>query len=273
LVIYCSPAGTTHHVAQVIEDKLEKLGKKPVTIDIGNKEKLTELEAHLSDLPAGSCIFLGSPVYAYHAIKPVMDIIYKLPDIKGYAVIFATWGAVSSGIALYEMAKALIERGYKVIGAAKIVAVHSMMWKSDSPLGKGHPDDKDDLIVKKMVTKVVEKLSKNNADSVSLEKLNYQPVKARVIMKKASIKSLAKILPSKYLNKDLCNRCGVCMTTCPAHAITFDSYPKFASNCIFCYNCLRLCPENAFQSDFSIVEKHLKNMPPATESPLSQIFI
>ena len=274
IIIFCSPAGTTRHVAHVIAHTLKNLGQRPVLIDIGSNDDLQKMGLHIKDLNSGSCLYLGSPVYAYHAIPPILDIISQLPkDTGAYAIPFVTWGAVTSGIALLEMAERFNDQGFKVIGAAKIVAVHSMMWKLDSPLGKGHPDDEDDSIIKNMVEKIDHNIKQNCIKSLPLKRLNYQPDESLEMMKNTNIQSLAKALPKRYFEKELCNGCALCSTICPAHAIECNEYPIQKSGCIFCYNCVRLCPENAFKADFSNIEKHLKNLPKnRSESPLSQIF-
>ena len=103
-----------------------------------------------------ACLFIGSPVYASHAVPAVMDFITSLPAGTGCcSVPFVTWGAVTSGMALSEMAEALAAKGYPAMAAAKIVAEHSLLWQSDNPLGKGRPDADDDRSVRDMVKKVV----------------------------------------------------------------------------------------------------------------------
>ncbi|MBW2555165.1 MAG: 4Fe-4S ferredoxin, partial [Deltaproteobacteria bacterium] len=138
LVVYSSPAGTTRHVAQVIMKTLDPLGYKPRVSDLGIRDDLKKLNSLIKDLVNGGCLWIGSPVYAGHAVPPITYFILQLPVSKGgYAVPFVTWGGVSSGVALHEMGKVLGEKGYIVLGAAKVLAVHSMMWQFKNPLGEG----------------------------------------------------------------------------------------------------------------------------------------
>ena len=144
-IIYCSPAGSTKHVAQVIGTTLDTLGHHPVMLDLCNTEDAAAVKTQISKSSQDILLFIGSPVYAFHAVPPVMEFIEQLPDTcKGYSVPFVTWGAVTSGIALHEMGKLLSEKGFPVIGAAKIVAAHSLMWQFAHPLGEGRPDADDD---------------------------------------------------------------------------------------------------------------------------------
>ncbi|MGI6337177.1 MAG: DUF362 domain-containing protein [Eubacteriales bacterium] len=48
------------------------------------------------------------------------------------------------------------------------------------------------------------------------------------------------------LRPELCISCGVCMRTCPAHAITLSPKPHFnRRTCICCFCCQEFCPESA----------------------------
>jgi len=105
LIVYSSPAGTTRHVAQVIMNTLNSLGYQHRVSDLGNRDDHSKLNSQIKDLVNGCCLWIGSPVYAGHAVPPITDFISQLPVSKGgYAVPFVTWGGVSSGVALHEMA-------------------------------------------------------------------------------------------------------------------------------------------------------------------------
>ncbi len=164
VVVYISPAGTTRHAAQVICDELSALGKACSVFDLGSKTCRAELANTLAAAASDACLFIGSPVYATHTVPAVMDFITNLPDgVACCSVPFVTWGAVTSGMALAEMAEALDAKGYPVMAAAKIVAEHSLLWQSESPLGKGRPDAADDRCVRSMVQKVAAALDRGSA--------------------------------------------------------------------------------------------------------------
>ena len=93
-------------------------------------------------------------------------------------------------------------------------------------------------------------------------------------LKKINIEVAKQMLPPRQLDEELCTKCGVCGEECPAQAITFDPYPRFGAACFLCYNCVRLCEENAIKTDLSSVEGMLKER--AGKSPerqLSQVFV
>ena len=126
LIVYSSPAGTTRHVAQVVGTQLEKLGYEPELFDLGRKGDGFQLRSELKGGMNDCCLWIGSPVYAGHALPSIMQFIAELPVGKGNAAVpFVTWGAVTSGVALAEMGMMLSKKGYTVLGGAKVGAVHS----------------------------------------------------------------------------------------------------------------------------------------------------
>jgi len=251
-VVYISPAGSTRHAAQVIGEELTALGKPCSALDLGDRACKGELKTILAAAARDACLFIGSPVYASHVVPAVMDFITSLPAGAGCCSIpFATWGAVTSGIALFAMAEALAAKGYPAVAAAKIVAEHSLLWQSDNPLGKGRPDADDDRSVRDMVKKVVAALDAGSAKHVSSAILNYQPEALQKVMAGLVLSAVRKNLPQISLKRDLCTLCGACVAACPVEAIELADGPVFKDCCIACYNCLRTCPEQALQADFT----------------------
>lgn len=275
LVVYSSPAGTTRHVSQVISNTLKELGYESVVYDLGNKDERSKLNLQVKDWMNNCCLWIGTPVYAGHAVPPITDFISKLPVSNGsYAIPFVTWGAVTSGIALPEMGKMLNEKGYTVLGAAKVLAVHSMMWDVENPLGEGHPDAEDDAMMKKLVESIDAKLSSSSIQPLRIEDLNYQPQPVQESMQKVNIEIAKQMLPPRQLDEEACTQCGTCEEVCPAGAIKLDPYPQFGSECFLCYNCVRLCEENAIKTDLSqFTSKLREGAEKMGEQPLSQIFV
>jgi ferredoxin/flavodoxin len=258
-IIYCSPAGSTKHVAQVIGKALDNLGHTTVMLDLCNTEDAAAVKTQISKSSQDTLLFIGSPVYAFHAVPPVMEFIEQLPDTcKGYSVPFVTWGAVTSGIALHEMGKLLSEKGFPVIGAAKIVAAHSLMWQFAHQLGQGRPDADDDKKIAELVEKIAAKLKSPPVRTVPLADLNYQPEDVYNAMSKLSIKAARQMLPQRRIIEESCTKCPVCSEICPVGAITLNPYPCFGDNCIVCYNCMRVCPGKAIAADFSPMDDWLK---------------
>ena len=109
LIAYFSPAGSTAHVARVIQNEIEARGNKVSLFNLTNRDGISGIMSEMENGNRELGLSIGSPVYANRALPPVLDFILKLPPgINGFAVPFATWGGVCSGGALYEMSKALI---------------------------------------------------------------------------------------------------------------------------------------------------------------------
>lgn len=278
VVVYSSPAGSTRHVAKIIAEALKEEGCKLKLIDFEDKKDCdATISTAKDDLVKRHCLWIGSPVYAWHASPIIERFISQLPEGKGsYAVPFVTWGASSSGIALPEMGQMLAKKGYSILGAAKIVAVHSvMMCWSDQPLGKGHPDARDDNMIRELVKIVTSGLQQSDPTLLPVDELNYQPTDFQQKAQEMSIDVAKESLLKLEVNTDLCNQCGVCSEECPVQAIDLDPFPRLRwSDCIYCHNCVRLCPEGAFKTDFLEIESRAQDYKEEfSERPLSQIFI
>jgi ferredoxin len=258
-IVYCSPAGSTRHVAQVIGKTLDSLGHTAVMIDLCDTKDAAAAASRIRESRQDVLLFIGSPVYAFHAVPPIMEFIEHLPDNgRGYSIPFVTWGAVTSGIALHEMGKMLDKKGFPVIGAAKITASHSLMWQFEHPLGEGRPDAHDDKKIEELVRKAVAKLKAPPVRTVPLSELNYQPSEAYTAMSQVTLTAARQMLPQRQVLKDACTQCPVCSEVCPVGAINLDPYPCFGETCILCYKCMRLCPEKAIAADFSPLEGWLQ---------------
>lgn len=275
-VFYCSPAGTTRQVAEVIEKKLAGYGRQVVVCELGKEEeKLSEVMREIEETKERVCLFIGSPVYASHALPLVMDFIARLPlHQQAYAVPFVTWGGATSGLALAEMGEALRAREYNLVGAARVMAVHSLMWELENPVGIGHPDSADDSMIENLVAVVDRNLQGSEPLQLSDKVLSYQPEAVAVEMRKLGLTIARGLLPQRVVNEDLCNGCGVCVDRCPVAALTLEPYPVYSEHCILCFNCMRFCPENAIEADLSAIHERVRQRAENyNEVPLSQAFI
>jgi len=272
-VVYCSPGGSTRHVSRVIEKEIENAGISVLSADLGKGDDGSSVINEAGNEKI--CLFIGSPVYVNHPLPSVMRFISDLPDNADIcAVPFVTWGGASSGIALYDMGKALIDKGIPLIGAGKILSLHSTMWRCENPLGKGHPDEEDDRLIRKLVREVLKKAAAGSAESLSLSDLAYQTEKVHAEMEKMTLETVRLNMPNKELSEELCTECEVCAETCPVQTITLSPYPEFGDNCIFCFQCVRNCPEEAITTDLTLSEERIRmRAKQFEEHPPTQIFI
>lgn len=274
LIVYCSPNGSTRHVAEVMAKRLSESGRVEAVLDLGTGNSDEELPPAFRNPNQETCLWIGSPVYVDHPVPPIETFISRLPQSNGWrAVPFVTWGGVTSGTALYEMAQGLIRKGCVLIGAAKVIAVHSSLWRMSHPLGDGHPDEADDRAVLKLVDRVESKLSCPPPHWLSIEVLDYQPQVLKEEARRSSIASAKQALPELRVAVDKCIQCGECAEKCPAKAITLDPFPQVGKDCFICLKCVRECPEEAFPFDTHAIEERLRGMAARiNERPLTQIF-
>lgn len=276
-IVYFSPAGSTRRVAEVIEKKFLGLGAEVSSFDLAESrgDAAAEISGEMGASKGKNCLFIGSPVYVSHAVPPVMEFVSGLTDnSRSFAVPFVTWGGACSGISLYEMGKELLNKGFTILGAAKILAVHSLMWPLENPLGKGRPDSGDRRKVEDLVDFVDRKLHEVDPKGINLSDLAYQTRAHHAEMEKVSLKDAKAHMPKRTIDTGLCNQCRVCSEVCPTDAVSFTPYPEFGDSCVFCFNCMKKCPEQAIHADFSeIWQRIIGRAEFFSERPDSQIFI
>lgn len=270
-LVYFSPAGTTRQVAEAIGAFLRARGQAVSLLDLARVQN--PAASFVSDSQP-FCLWLGSPVYCNHAVPLVEDFVRSLPPANGFAVPFVTWGGVTSGLALAEMAACLTERGFAVLGAAKVMAEHSSLWQSSQPLAGGRPDAGDLIRMEELVESVLAKIAHGGTEILPADRLDYLPP---VLKAQSAAKSLAGIKamqPPHAADKNICTRCGECAQICPVAAIRLEPFPGIDDSCILCQQCTRHCPVGAYPYDGAAVETRLLAMAKqSTEAKETGIFI
>jgi ferredoxin/flavodoxin len=272
-IVYISPNGSTGKVAETLADQLAKGGAAVNLTDLsvaGAGRTLT----HSSKVDEQTCLLIGSPVYRDMAVPPVMAFIDELPQSDGgWAVPFVTYGRACSGVALWQMALALMDKGFRIAGAAKVVAVHSMMCRSNNPVGEGHPDADDLQQVCYLADKLLQQFATGTPVPLAPEVLDYHPTELASVFK-AKIGQPWMIVP-KTVDERVCTGCGICADNCPVAAIILNHVPAFGDTCFDCFSCIRLCPEDAIipsvpmVSIEEMISERVKNI---NEQPLTRIF-
>ena len=272
-IVYCSPAGSTRHVAAVIAASLKEKSIDVQSLDLGIVRDTSRFIEKMQAAGEDACLFVGSPVYRDMAVPPVMAFLERLPKDAGLAAVpFVTWGGANSGVALWQMGRELDSKGFTLVGAAKVLGVHSMMWPSDSPVGQGHPDADDDHMVGELVETVVGKIEAGTA-KLPLDSLDYQPesVSTEILPK---LDQPWMIIP-KRIDEAKCTECAICRDVCPVGAVTLEPGPVFAETCFDCFNCIRECPETAIVPAVSMDQIELmirERVEKFDEQPPTQIF-
>jgi NAD-dependent dihydropyrimidine dehydrogenase PreA subunit len=240
-----SPAGTTRQVSKVIEKTLIQSGLESKILDLGNKKQKLSFLREAASLNSGDCLWIGSPVYSGHAVWPILELLGQLPMVKGVmAVPFVTYGFVKTGFSLLELGEILSSKGFLLAGAAQVLAVHSLALTEENPLGTGHPN-KDDLAKIEELASFVTKQQKLSIPSlITLDTLDYQADDHPLRGKKGDINQLKTSREIPTIDESICTNCGICAENCPMDNIDGVNKPV-GHDCIFCMNCLRLCPDEA----------------------------
>jgi ferredoxin len=267
-IVFLSPAGTTAQIAQKIGQCLESLQQNVVITDL----KQSHPQQRWSD---NCCLWIGTPVYCDHALPIIETFIANLPkSSNSFSVPFATWGGVTSGTTLLEMATALKQQGWPSVAAAKFLAVHSCMWQCEHPLGLGHPGNDELTLIHKLTTQVVTRLQQATPELLPTARLDYL---SDHLKQDAATKSLAKAKassPPPQADPALCTGCGTCISQCPMHAMTLETTPQISDACIRCLQCIRFCPQQAFPFDPKAYETRIRHMQSCSdEEPKSELFV
>lgn len=245
-IAYCSPGGSTRTAARMIGDFFTDKGLPVHTFDIGSNEDPTPFLSKLAAAGNDALLCVGSPVYKNMAVPPVTGFINALSDSGALALPFVTWGKACSGLALWQMGRALKNRGFFLAGAAKVLGVHSMMWREADPVGQGHPDDQDQDILHRGLSALLTAIQSGTVKELDLDALIYHPDEVTDPIKTMIDEPWVPI--GKTVTTELCTQCGLCAEACPVSAIELDPYPVFLSHCFGCFSCARECPENAIES-------------------------
>ena len=274
-IVFFSANGGTRKVAEVIEEGFLENNTPVSRTSLGAGTEHPDLIAELKAAGSQACLFIGSPVYRDGAVPVVMKFLEELPMIEGaVAVPFVTWGKACSGLALWQMGNALIEKGFSLAGAAKVLAVHSMMWRVENPPGEGHPDEEERRQLLEMVNELCERFDSGSPKSIAIGQLDYWPEEQSEQIKK-KISAPWMIVPKK-IKKCACTECGICEQECPVDAIALDPFPEFNQSCCDCFNCIRLCPEEAIEPGMSMdqIEGYVwDRITNIDERPYTEIFL
>jgi ferredoxin len=255
-VVTCSPSGATRHVGEVFRSGLAARGADVTALELGATRDWSPVIRQIDTAAEPVALFIGSPVYAGIPVPPVMDFIAALgspaPGSARWAVPFVTWGMVTTGMALWHLGRALLDRGFRLAGGASVPAQHSLHWPVVPPVGQGRPGAQDDARIAQMLAALAPRLQNPAADPLPLDAFDFREPDEAQRLKQRRFDTVRGQLPPKTLDPDRCDACGTCEMACPVEAIT--CHPALAidaDRCIVCFNCVRLCPQGAVQADLT----------------------
>ncbi len=109
--------------------------------------------------------------------------------------------------------------------------------------------------------------------ALPLEVLDYQPEEIAKEMK-SKLPGPWVIIP-KTFQEERCSQCGIYQEACPADAIILSPFPIFDASCFDCFNCIRLCPEDAIEPAVSMdkIHDHIRmRVETLNEKPLTRLL-
>ncbi len=249
-IVYFSPAGSTRRVAETLAKTAKDRGYNVVRIDLADHAAGSSVSTLCETISEKDLLLAGSPTYANHPVPAVMNFLQKLPaDKRPMGAVFTTYGVVSSGVTLAEMAEVMTEKNIVVLGGIKVVAEHSMTWHLETPVGQGRPHAEDIREVERFMETVLKKAAESASPAFPLKNLYYQNEEAHNHAKESSLAVLQSLLLPMNINAELCTQCGVCVSNCPTGNITLDFLPVFGNQCVMCFNCVRCCEFGAITSN------------------------
>lgn len=249
--MYVSPAGSTRKAGRGICSLLSEKGFAATEYDLalfrGREDEV------FAGIVESSLLVVGSPVYADHALLPVVELLRSMPPGEGKpAIIFVTYGGVASGSSLYQLYRLLDRKGYRVLGAGEVLSVHSMMFRSDNPVGDGHPDEGDFEVLRRGLEKVIDRIESD--EGLVLDVSAIRPARLDRFLDAVAFRPgvMRHIWPRIRFRPDRCDSCGACRKWCPAGRL--DDLPDIdeSVSCLHCYQCVRHCPHRAFDAPMRI---------------------
>ena len=184
-------------------------------------------------------LVLAVPVYAGWAPPFVWE---KLEGLRGEdtpSVLLAVYGARDYDSALFEMDAKLHEKGFTTVGAAALVARHSVAQE----VAADRPDTGDLDEVRSFAGEIAERLQ-------DLEGAGKWPPYS---FKHYEVNLNPHVYP---VTTDECTMCGTCATACPVGAIPPDAPNTIDQDiCASCLRCIEVCPANARHLPDGLAEK------------------
>ncbi|MBN2026821.1 MAG: 4Fe-4S binding protein [Actinobacteria bacterium] len=255
--LYLSPSGSTRKAGREVCSFLEARGYATAEFDIaryrGREEEI------FGGIRECSLLLVGSPVYADHAAYPVMSLLGSIPRGGGKpALAYTTYGEVSSGSSVYQLFKALDGKGYRVLGVAEVLAVHSMMFRGSSPAGKGRPNEEDFEALGRWLEELTHGLERDDYEGIDASRIRPGRFDRLIDAAVFNPGFMHHFWPVIRFRPDRCDSCGACQKKCPVGRL--DDLPRIDSDidCLYCYQCVRSCPRGAFEARMWIAHPAIK---------------
>ncbi len=221
-------------------------------------------------------LVIGAPLYFQIEPLVVRRAIENLRDGAGKrAFLFTTYADARGGRPDYRMVSNLTEllarKGIDVIGSAGLVCNDS----SDILVRMRHRNDRPYEADKARFRQEVEALSRSLAAGSAAEGPPAAAGPTAAVGKRGARLYRGNPItwaacPPIRVDDSVCNRCGICVKTCPAGNLAMDGRLSIGADCMKCYACENACPRKAIRPEWRFLE-WMYRLPPKYASSGSRV--
>lgn len=263
-LIYFSATGNTKQIAEKIKQIFQDLGAEISEYDITNHQA-REISINFSHFDAS---VFGFPVYGWRVPRILRKWYQRFQGDGIKCSAFLTYGGVNPGVAHYEIQQILKAQGFKLLSTAEFLAEHTYNmagWKA----AVNRPNKLDFFVAEQFAKLTYNKFKDNGTLLPTFKKPKISQEKLEKIEK-----TPRRVAPPPQIKANLCTNCGICSQKCSTGAIDCDSLLINSTECIRCYRCVKLCPENAIKtSDLSRFFQEVKKIETISDAAKSKYFI
>lgn len=248
LLAFFSSSGNTLHLSQALTDGLSKKGFQVKLYPIENAEDFPRPDEY-------DVLGIACPVFAFRdpiIIKWFLEHIPRPSEPKP-AFVFLTYGGMI-GNTFHVLFRRLRQAGFLPVwkGATRCednYPVNRRKWTMRW-IHQNHPDEADHREVgDNYASELAEAIRNGNAVNAP-----YRIGSFLLDLSGAVYQRLTSRLIRHQVDRQNCNRCGLCIRYCPSAALkpANDQTPvPVKGKCIGCYRCVNICPTGAFRTVLS----------------------
>jgi ferredoxin len=235
---YFTGTGNSLAAVMLLGDALKKKGAAVQIINIENETG--------SRTGNADCEIIVSSVLGFSIPHIVSRYISRLEKRKGVDAAVIINGGGNPGRAVAQAEHALARRGFNVIRGDFLI--YPSNWMQMSPTTK-------ESVAKEMFAKAKKDISSIASGLMKGTKARFHvSIFNRILTTIVGWMFLnvgRQFLGQLFFADTKCNRCGICVKSCPASTIRFekpfDGKPIWGIDCEDCNRCINICPKKAVQ--------------------------